>query len=148
MVSHLFHDPRWTGKSGRETYSKKNWRRTNWKTCPTLNRLLRPPLTFQMIKLKCFDSRNSREDVMMNRWQNWKVKQQSSHIQRSGFLNCHRQNFCDRFSDWHQPLSISILTQRAGWASDVEKLQLICTVYAHHEARFSSRRPFLERSIQ
>ena len=75
----------------------------------------RPPLTFQTIKLKCFDSRNSREDVMMNRWQNWKVKQQSSHIQRSGFLNCHRQNFCGRFSDWHQPLSISILTQRAGW---------------------------------
>ena len=40
----------------------------------------RPPLTFQMIKLKCFDSRNSREDVMMNRWQNWKLKSKTTII--------------------------------------------------------------------
>ena len=52
MVSHLFHDPRWTGKSGRETYSKKNWRRTNWKTCPTLNRLLPPAFDISNDKIE------------------------------------------------------------------------------------------------
>ena len=112
----------------------------------------RPPLTFQMIKLKCFDSRNSREDVMMNRWQNWKLKSKTTIITypEIWFLELPAAIFL-RPLLWLTPATLNLNTySEGGMASEVEQLhlQLICTVYAHHEARFSSRRPFLERSIQ
>ena len=150
MVSHLFHDPRWTGKSGRETYSKKNWRRTNWKTCPTLNRLLPPAFDISNDKIEMLwqqEFTRGRDDEPVA-----KLKSKTIIITypEIWFLELPAAIFL-RPLLWLTPATLNLNTySEGGMASEVEKLhlQLICTVYAHHEARFSSRRPFLERSIQ
>ena len=72
MVPHLFHDPVWTRKSGLEAIWKRIAVEQIEKVVPLSTDCSRPPLTFQMIKLKCFDGWNSQEDVMMNRYW-WKT---------------------------------------------------------------------------
>ena len=79
MVPHLFHDPVWTRKSGWEAIWKSIAVEQIEKVVPLSTDCSRPPLTFQMIKLKCFDRRNSQEDVMMNRYW-WKTGWQPSEI--------------------------------------------------------------------
>ena len=57
----MFHDPVWSGKSGQLAIWKRIAVRQIEKLAPLSTDCVRPPLTFQMIKLKCFDRWNFQE---------------------------------------------------------------------------------------